>query len=66
MLVNNGILNLRTGEFTEQFDAQVLFFNKFQYNYNPYVTEEDTEYMNSIYDRLFNIPLGPDFLITFY
>jgi len=45
----------------KQFDPQVLFFNKIQYDYDPYITEEDTKYMNSIYDRLFNIPLGPDF-----
>ena len=49
ILFNNGILNLRTGEFTEQFDPQVLFLNKIQYNYDPYITEEDTEYMNSMY-----------------
>ena len=42
-------------------DPQVTFLNKIQYNYDAFITEEDTEYMNSIYDRLFNVPLGPDF-----
>ena len=43
LLFNNGILNLRTGIFTEQFDPQILFFNKIQYDYNSYINEEDTE-----------------------
>ena len=51
LLFNHGILNLQTGEFTEHFDPEVLFFNKIQIDYDAYNNEEK-EYTNNIYDRL--------------
>ena len=42
LLFNNCILNLQTGEFTEQFDPQVLFCNQIQYDYDCYTCTEFT------------------------
>jgi len=57
LLFNNGYLNFRTMEFHSQFNPDIVFVYKIHHNYEKFY-DEDMEYMKSIEERFFTIPLG--------
>ena len=61
LLFKNGILDLTTGLFYTEFNPEFLFFDRIEDNYDDNLTQEELEYMNDIYQRLFVLPLGTEF-----
>lgn len=68
LLFSNGILDMKAGKFHTGFDPAVVFFARFDYPFEAF-SEEDTNYMWDIQDRLFFSPLGEamgTYLLTYF
>ena len=68
LLFANGILDMKAGKFIRGFDPAIVFFARFDYNFEVF-SDEDTDYMYDIQNRLFFSPLGEamgTYLLTYF
>jgi phage/plasmid-associated DNA primase len=59
ILFNNGYLDMKTGDFHETFDPNIVFFYKINQDWEQFY-DDDLEYMRSVERRMFLDPLGAD------
>lgn len=57
LLFMNGYLNMRNGKFYNEFDPDIVFFNRINHNFEGF-DDEAMEYMSDIENRFFLQPLG--------
>ena len=65
LLFRNGFVDMKTFILHEEFNPEIIFFSRIEMDFVP-MNEQQMNYKNDIYHRLFEIPLGKEVVDDFF